>query len=189
MIKLRRNIEITFLFKNCFVKGCFIKCQHFHHALQICGSALFRLKWAVCSLAPSFFNVHINSDFLVHVSYSDTLHTELVNTESLTMPFLLFLFSSLQYFLWIGSVSGSYESLWISTCINEHDEKGKIHPSLIITSHITGVGLSLCFLKESADDGSYSVKTHKSPFIHDVWSDLSSTEKCTWSKQVSHENT
>lgn len=55
-----------------------------------------------------------------------------------------FSFPSLHYFLWIGSVSGSYESLWISTCINEHDEKGKIHP-LIITSPVTSVGLSLFY--------------------------------------------
>lgn len=158
------------------MKGCFIKCQHFHHVLQICGSALLTSKWAVrgpraqMSLTALLFLMFTSpiSWFTSHIQTHFMRNLWILKVSQCLSCY--FSFPSLQYFLWIGSVSGSYESLWISTCINEHDEKGKIHPSLIITSHITSVGLSLCFLKESTDDGSYSVKTHKSAFIHDVWS-------------------
>lgn len=66
--------------------------------------------------------------------HSDTLDVNHLHTNCLTMPFLLFLLSLpfLQYFLWVGSVSGSYERLWFYTtcCINKSrvNDAGKTHP-------------------------------------------------------------
>lgn len=70
---------------------------------------------------------------------------DLFATNGLTIPLSLFLLFSLfflQYFLWIGSVSGSYERLGFYTTgwINEHFVRGKIHPAPPPRSMYTGHG-------------------------------------------------
>lgn len=102
------------------------------------------LCWPLFSL-PSY------SICVCMAPHSDALDIDLLLTNKLTMPFLA-IFSFLPFclsFLWLGSVSGSYEKLWFHTtgCTHESsvNDTGHVHPVMLWRCTLTEHEATFCF--------------------------------------------